>query len=112
MAGHAPLAFHCAAGKDRTGIAAALLLSVLGVPRPVVIDDYLVSNAMLDPDSLGRPSHVPRWVFNLVARVERSWIEASFAQIETEDGSVESYIEQRLGVAPDQVLELRAQYLE
>jgi len=112
VAGHAPLAFHCAAGKDRTGIAAALLLSVLGVPRPVVIDDYLVSNAMLDPDSLGRPSHVPRWVFNLVARVERSWIEASFAQIETEDGSVESYIEQRLGVAPDQVLELRAQYLE
>ena len=36
---------------------------------------------------------MPRWVFKLVARVERSWIEASFAQIETEDGSVESYIE-------------------
>jgi protein-tyrosine phosphatase len=93
-----PLAFHCAAGKDRTGIAAALVLSALGVPRDVVIDDYLVSNRMLDPQSLGRPSHMPQSVFNLVARVDRTWIEASFAQVDAEDGSVQNFIEHRLGV--------------
>jgi protein-tyrosine phosphatase len=39
-----PVLFHCTAGKDRTGIAAALLLRVLGVPDETVIYDYLLSN--------------------------------------------------------------------
>jgi len=112
VAGHAPLAFHCAAGKDRTGVAAALLLTALGVPRDRVIEDYLVSNEMLDPERLGRPSHMPPALFNLIARVDRTWIEASFAQIETSHGSVESFIERELRVAPHQVAQLRAQYLE
>jgi protein-tyrosine phosphatase len=39
-----PALFHCAAGKDRTGIAAALLLSVLGVDDETILDDYELSN--------------------------------------------------------------------
>lgn len=35
-----PLLLHCAAGKDRTGIAVALLLALAGVPRPAVVQDY------------------------------------------------------------------------
>ena len=35
-----PLLFHCAAGKDRTGITAALLLGLLGVPEETILDDY------------------------------------------------------------------------
>ena len=35
-----PMVFHCHAGKDRTGVIAALLLESLGVPRSVVVDDY------------------------------------------------------------------------
>jgi protein-tyrosine phosphatase len=54
LAGHAPLAFNCSAGKDRTGIAAALLLTALGVPRQTVIDDYLLTNRYL-----ARPSCSP-----------------------------------------------------
>jgi protein-tyrosine phosphatase len=38
-----PLVFHCAVGKDRTGIIAALLLSLLGVPEQTVIEDYSLS---------------------------------------------------------------------
>jgi protein-tyrosine phosphatase len=38
-----PAVFHCTAGKDRTGVAAALLLLVLGVDREVVLDDYELS---------------------------------------------------------------------
>ena len=45
--GALPAVFHCAAGKDRTGVLAALLLSALGVPRPVVLADYgLTAGAM------------------------------------------------------------------
>ncbi len=38
-----PLVFHCAAGKDRTGVAAALILSLLGVSDEVIIEDYLIT---------------------------------------------------------------------
>jgi len=41
--GQAPLVFHCAAGKDRTGVAAALILSLLGVPNDTIIEDYLLT---------------------------------------------------------------------
>lgn len=39
-----PLFFHCTAGKDRTGICAALLLSALDVPEETIKSDYLLSN--------------------------------------------------------------------
>jgi len=39
-----PLVFHCAAGKDRTGILAALVLGLLGVPDEVIVDDYALSH--------------------------------------------------------------------
>ena len=35
-----PLLFHCVAGKDRTGMTAAILLGLLGVPDDVILDDY------------------------------------------------------------------------
>lgn len=38
-----PVIFHCSAGKDRTGIMAALVLELLRVPRPIIMDDYLAS---------------------------------------------------------------------
>jgi protein-tyrosine phosphatase len=41
---HRPAVFHCTAGKDRTGIAAALLLDVLGVDRQDILDDYELTN--------------------------------------------------------------------
>ncbi|MGH3362196.1 MAG: tyrosine-protein phosphatase [Nocardioides sp.] len=39
-----PQLFHCTAGKDRTGWAAALLLHVAGVPEEVIVEDYLLTN--------------------------------------------------------------------
>ncbi|GAA1540036.1 hypothetical protein GCM10009678_22980 [Actinomadura kijaniata] len=39
-----PLLFHCTAGKDRTGWMAAILLTIAGAPRPVVMEDYMRSN--------------------------------------------------------------------
>ena len=44
-ADNAPVVFHCAAGKDRTGILAALLLGLIGVDDAMIIDDYALSQA-------------------------------------------------------------------
>jgi len=44
LAAHkSPMLFHCTAGKDRTGLASALVLTVLGVPRDKVIEDYVLT---------------------------------------------------------------------
>lgn len=51
VADQGPLAFNCSAGKDRTGMAAALILSVLGASRQTVIADYALSQAYV-PTSL------------------------------------------------------------
>jgi protein-tyrosine phosphatase len=52
-----PLLFHCSAGRDRTGVGAAMLLELLGVTRELIVKDFLVSNDTfpkipLSPDQL------------------------------------------------------------
>ena len=42
--GEIPLVFHCFAGKDRTGYGALLFLSIMGVKKETIIDDYLLTN--------------------------------------------------------------------
>ena len=45
---YAPAVYHCAAGKDRTGVVSAVLLSVLGVREEIIIADYAASQEKLD----------------------------------------------------------------
>ncbi len=52
-AGDLPVVEHCTAGKDRTGVFSAILLTALGVPRDTVIQDYMLSNQyLLAPDTI------------------------------------------------------------
>jgi protein-tyrosine phosphatase len=48
--GEAPLAVNCSAGKDRTGVASALILSLLGVPRETVVADYALTQVYTPMD--------------------------------------------------------------
>src|ERR1700759_4751326 len=47
--GEAPLAMNCSAGKDRTGVGSALVLSVLGAPRETVVADYALTQVYTPP---------------------------------------------------------------
>ena len=53
-----PLVFHCAAGKDRTGVLAALVLEILGVERPTIVEDYVLTASRMDL-IIGRMSELP-----------------------------------------------------
>ena len=48
MAGEVPLLFHCSGGKDRTGVAAVLILLALGADEATIKEDYLLSNVYLE----------------------------------------------------------------
>jgi len=120
LAGDAPLAFNCSAGKDRTGIAAALLLTALGVPRQTVIDDYLLTNQTLNTASLmnGKATanspmaKLPPGVLQAFLGADRSYIEAAFAVIDAHRGGANGYLRDELGLGPAQIKTLRTLYLD
>jgi len=72
-----PLVFHCAAGKDRTGVLAALVLDILGVPPEVIVADYVTTAERMpmilgryrsDPALAARMDQVPASRFSVEAR--------------------------------------------
>jgi protein tyrosine/serine phosphatase len=98
---------HCFAGKDRTGIAASLLLHVLGVHRDDVIAEFLRTNDAPSRHVLERQS-LPRMVehygaiepealHNLMG-VLPEYIATYFAEVERDHGSIDAYLATILGV--------------
>lgn len=107
----APLVFHCTAGKDRTGFAAALILRALGVPQAVVMQDYLLTNELFRPPELVG-SYAPKEVRDVIARVQAGFLDAAFAAVTSSHGSVDQYLEKVMGIDSKQQLRLRSLYLQ
>ena len=114
-----PILFHCTAGKDRTGFAAALILRMLGVRHETVMQDYLLTN---DYFFAGY-----RW--NLImARVMKGkrftdaikgfmladprYLLVAFETIECEYGSFQNYLRSGLGLSDADIESFKALYLE
>ena len=106
--GDGPILIHCAAGKDRTGLLAALTHSLLGVSRDDLIADYLLTNQAVDLE--GRAEGIARKLTEMTGRpaahgavvaflgVEADYLDGAFAAIAARHGSVGAYLEQVLGV--------------
>jgi len=108
-----PLVFHCTAGKDRTGVAAALLLLALGVPREVVEQDYLFSNRVFRrPASAGAAGLVPEDALAVLWGVQPRFLEAALDAIEGGHGGIDRYLAQRMRLSDAARERLRALYLE
>lgn len=103
-----PILIHCVAGKDRTGLLAALTHHALGVHRDDLTEDYLLTNVAVDlerraPEMAQRlekitgqvPSHAAVVAF---LGVEAAFLDAAFAAIEAGHGSVDAYLGEVLGV--------------
>lgn len=123
--GHAPLAFNCSAGKDRTGIAAALLLTALGVPRATVIEDYTATNRYLDAAkmmkaSAGSPPNpataglnaMPEGVVRAMMAADPAYIEAALAVLDAHEGGAEGYLRDTFQLDHEALARLRALYLD
>jgi protein tyrosine/serine phosphatase len=105
-----PVLIHCAAGKDRTGVLAALTHTLLGVHADDVMADYLLTNeaARLDartPEIAGVIARTYGREPSLAAvraflGVEAAFLHAAFAEITARHGSLEIYMDAVLGVGP------------
>ncbi len=114
----APVAWHCSAGKDRTGFAAAILLRILGVPQDVVMQDYMASRQhALDARSsqllLLRVFKGEEAADKLAVLlgVEEAWLNAAFAQIDASWGSFDNYVREGLGLSEADIAQLKATLL-
>ena len=90
-----PIVFHCTAGKDRTGFAAALILLALGVPRAVVMQDYMLTNNLYRRPS-GVASPAPQEVLDVLWGVQEGFLEVALHGVEVEHGGIDNYLERVL----------------
>ncbi len=98
-----PAVFHCTTGKDRTGWTAAALLTLLGVPKDTVIVDYMRTNDYTLPQfqhAIGAfvAGGGERSIALAVVGVKPEYLEASFAEMQEQYGSIEKYFSDGLGI--------------
>lgn len=116
--------FHCTAGKDRTGMAAFLILSALGVPRETILKDYLLTNEVT-------ADFRERWLAQMkaqmpqtaatetlinnrreLASVNADYLNTAITAIDNQYGDVQHYLSDYLGLSDDELHQLRDRYLE
>ncbi|MFT4224519.1 tyrosine-protein phosphatase [Dysgonomonas sp.] len=103
----APLIFHCSAGKDRTGMAAALVLYSLGVDEQTIMEDYLASKIYLSDKYDAFIAKYPR--AESIFTVKKMFLKAGINQIKRDHGSVMDYLTKVLKV---DIVRMRRLYLE
>ncbi|MGE7690369.1 tyrosine-protein phosphatase [Lysinibacillus sp. NPDC097214] len=113
-----PLVHHCAAGKDRTGVGAALIYLLLGVSEEAIIEEYLLTNEA----TAKKP---PLWftkmkeqmteyedVFGKMAGVEAVYMQTVFDRIKENYSSYEAYFKEEFGIDEVEMARLKDYYLE
>ncbi len=116
LQGRTPIVVHCAEGKDRTGMAVAVLLSALGVSRDSVVEDYLLSNeavnyenfiAIRNKSGLGvahtanakrRLVSIPDEVRAEIFKADADYLHAAFDEIDVKYGGMDAYLAKALGI--------------
>lgn len=104
-----PILYHCTAGKDRTGITTALILTILKFDKETIYNDYLLSNnyrkKLVDKRlNLANNLHFlyPKMdvkVLEKLSWVETDYLDAAFNEINKKYGSMDNYIQQVLGIS-------------
>lgn len=116
-----PLLFHCADGKDRTGMAAAYILYILGVDRETILRDYEASADNLSVKVKARERRLREFGITdeylienlcLLASVKRCWMESALDRIDQRYGGMDRYLKEVLKVSEDEKEKIRSKYLE
>ncbi len=113
-----PILYHCTAGKDRTGITTALILTILKFDRQTIYNEYLLSNnyrKKLVEKRLNLANNLhflyPKMdikVLEKLSWVETDYLDASFNEINKKYGSIDIYIQQVLGISENK----REEYIQ
>ena len=112
------LVFHCTAGKDRTGMGAALLLYSLGVPYPTIVADYEASNYYRKDANkqmegmIMQMMHVDKTTADAILGVKKKYLDATFAAITKQYGSVDNFLKTEIGLDAAKTKLLKNKFLD
>jgi protein-tyrosine phosphatase len=113
-AGDAPLVMHCASGKDRTGIMAAIILSLLGVAEADIVADYalteLATPGLIADWKDAHPDRELRWPY--YGRAPGEIIEVFLAELSARHGCANDYVTGYLRLPGQLIEDLRGSYLD
>lgn len=130
-AGKAPLAFNCSAGKDRTGMGAALVLSVLGVPRETIVADYALTQVYTPPsmykaqmasasgakmggmtaEQLQAFARMPPEVLDVMMGSDPGVMRSALAAVDAKYGGPVALTKARFGMTDEKIAAMRKAYL-
>ena len=120
-AGETPVLFHCSAGKDRTGIAAILILLALGASDETIVADFVQSNtcrkAEIEAFWAEHAEEIAAWPEQKYFYLGISGVHPDDAPfvldtIRKEYGTTDAYLEAEYGLTPARLMRLRRMYLE
>ena len=112
-----PVVLHCTAGKDRTGVSTAFLLSILGVSRSLIEADYLLTNldterqADFIENTVGYPEGYNREKMISAAGVPENAMKDFLDGIESKWGSATEYLE-KIGITKEQMKSIQDNFLD
>lgn len=112
LAGKSPLVVNCSAGKDRTGVAVALVLSALDVPRETILADYMLTSradfgSLLAMTRRSDARALPADVMEPLLAADPLYLDTMFDTLAARSGGVVAYLRTELGVDDDQLARLR-----
>lgn len=115
--GQVPMLFNCSAGKDRTGVGAALVLHALGVGRDAIYEDYQLTNradfTRLWRDKskvsvLARLSAEAPEVVAPIITADPAYLDTMYDELDRHHGGIDAYLAREIGVDADAQRRLRA----
>ena len=109
--------FHCTSGKDRTGVTAALIMSLLGIDKKLIYEDYLLTNKQKvnDPGFLNYVNSLPKEVGKAFLdhfSAKEEYLDAIFDEIESRYGTLDKFFEVCCGLDQNKIKILQNKYLQ
>lgn len=121
QSGKTPILFHCSAGKDRTGIAAALILLMLGADEQTIMEDYLKTNeyrrTLIENLKISKQDIIARYpdagfIIQGFEGVNQEAAEFTLQKIKDRYGSYATYFRQKFHLGEEEIAYLRNKYTE
>lgn len=105
--------FHCKVGKDRTGLIAAFLLDIAGVPRDVIVEDYALTSVYLpitEEAIKQRPAHFTVEQYTKMLQCEPEYMHEFLKYLDNHHGNAEGYLKE-IGMTEQEIETLRDHFV-
>lgn len=118
--GDGSVLWHCSGGKDRAGVATVLLLSALGVDEETILEDFALTNEFYASritymeEEAKKLTNDPKLIegVKMLTGVNAAYMQNMLTEIDATYGSMDAYLHQAIGLTDEDILRLKAKYLE